>query len=688
MPTSTLKINGSTIDRDAADVVIESLLYGNPEGPDVLEFTQHCTTSQAYLQRSSVELLIDDGGGGGSVRRFYGRITGASPDASGGISWKYRAEGGSYLADLVSVSHPQRGTGESPVYNAPPDDLDYDAGLVGLSMGDILTELLTVDEIATDLWNAGVEAYTAAPPYDTAGATPPVLKAATVADFALMTIVPLEAIRFSGQRLWSQVMDFVRSHAPTFRLRIRPDGTIRCTDTRTLTPRTLTVGTDAIRPPTLARAGGDCVTAIRVRGRDDVEAWWFSLVSGDLEEDWTAQEEADWTWDDFARPAQGYAACTITAQGTNTVTVSVDDGLDEWGADYWPGILAHVTLIDDAASGAITYQITRRIIANTALSSGGTSTLTLDVDLPAGSAYDRAEIVGIPAGSHVHRRYKFASTRQDAAARIVRRFPFPVATGDLGLGYQGAARTSRPFGWNVKASSGFNVGQPFILQFSIYTDPDDNLVKIITAEPTIAPWTLPADRDIGGNAVTKPDDIRVLAPVSKGPLEIRVPAADDAPPWEGRAYTIHGLEFELVLDLDGWLYIGDESRATTFAQDLLDSLKDPVITGAVEVIGFDADALDAGGIESIELETAAGFDALDDDLVGVPLPVQSVELRWNTAPGSATNFTTVVNLSNRTFPYHGGRDEPKGDAPGNYQDFGDFLGSSGLFTDPNAGGGF
>lgn len=693
MITSTITINGAVVDRDALDVVPVSMVMGNCDGPDAFEFSQAGATSPAFLQRSAVVVEIDLGLGGGPQLRFRGRIVDVTPRIDGAPGWHYRAEGGAYLADLVSVSHPQRGIGYL-AYNAPPtDEADYDPGLVGLELGEILAEVLTVDAIATELWNAGIEAYTAAPDdpdigYDTIGGDAPVLKAATVTDLALLTTVPLETVRFAGQRLWSQLQDAVRTYAPTFRLRIRADGTIRCTDTRTLTPRILTVGTDPIRVPELKREAADCATAVRVRGRDEAEGFWFTLVAEDLEEDWTEQEEADWTWADFEAPEAGYAACDITALGTDTVTVEVVDGLDEWPTNYWPGIMAHVTLIEDAASGNITYQITRRIVSNTALTSGGTSVLTLDSALTVGSGYNRCEIVGVAGGSHVHRRYKFASDRQDAASRIIRRFPFPVATGSIGLGIQGATTATTPFGWNVKAASGFNVGQPFPLQFSVYTDPDDNLVKLITAEPTVKPWTLPADLDLGNGAVTKPDDIRVFVPVSKGPLSVRVPPADDLPPWEGRAYTIHGLEFEQIIDLEGWQYVADRARAEAFAQDLLDSLKDPVISGTIEYLGYDADAIEAAGIESIELEAVAAFDDLDDDLVDVPLPVHSVELRWNTSPGNATTFATVINVNTRTFPYHGGRqNEPRGYLDGSSSAMlSDFGQAYGFLSDDTAGG--
>jgi hypothetical protein len=695
---STLNINGVAVDRDLADVVLESLTLGNPEGYDQLSFTHRGSTSQTYLARSLVTLTIDDGLGGGPVIRFKGRITSCNDTLDGnGVSWHYTAEGGAWLADLVSISHPQRGVGLSPVYNAPPDDGDYDGGLVGLTVGQIVEELLTIDQIATDLWNAGVEAYTAAPldsgaGYDTIGGDPPVLKPATLADFALMTTPPFEAVRFSGQRLWSQLLDFVRSYAPTFRLRLLPSGTIRCTDTRTLPNRTLTVGTDAIRPPALNRDGGDCATAIRVRGSDLTEGMWFSHLKEDLEEDWTPEEEANWTIDDFARPDLGYSEVDITAMGTATVTVSVTNGLDEWDENYWPGVLAHITLIEDAASGSIQYQITRRIVANTALTVGGTSVLTLDIDLPPLPGFNRAIIVGVAGGSHVHRRYRFSTTRQEAARRIVRRFPFPVSTGSLGTGNQGAITTSVPFGWNVRGASDWYTGQAFALQFDIYTDPSDGLVKIIAAEPTCRPWTQQSDLEIGGDAVTKPDDVRVFVPVSKGALEVRVPPADAVPAYEGRAYSTHGLEYTQTIDLDGWLYVGDEGQATAFAQDLLDSLKDPVVTGNLEILGFDRDAVNAGGIESITLAAVPEFDALDADIAGIPLPVHSVELRWNTAPGNAMTFTTTLNVSNRTFPYHGERNEPRSNVETNSLiGIADFAREYGFFTGEggtNYGGGF
>jgi hypothetical protein len=679
---STLKVNGSTIARSVGDVTLERLLLGNPDGPDELQFTVHGSTTKPYAHRLPVTLDIDDDDTDmtAAVRRFTGRIVSIEPVDDGGPGWAYTAHGGSYLADLVSISHPRRGVGESPAYNAPPDDPDYDAGLVGLELGEILEEILTIDRVATDLWNVGIACYTDPPDdpagYDTAGGDAPALKSATLTDFGLMTTVPLTTVRVSGQRLWSQVLDLVRTFAPTYRLRILPDGTIRCTDTRTLAPRTLTIGTDPIRIPRLSRDTSNCATAVRIRGRDDVEGMWFTLANGDLEEDWTPVEEADWTWADFVRPTAGYSSGDITSMGTDTVTVDPDDGLLTWADNYWAPLLAHITLIDDAASGNIQYQITRRVIANTGF------VLTLDVDLPPSPGYDRYQLLGVADGSQVHRRYTFASGRQDAASRIVTRFPFPVATASLGTGYDGAIVTSVPFGWNVKASSTLATGQVFPLQFDLFTDPGDDEVKIITAEPTCKPHTPQSDLDIGGDVVTKPDDIRVFVPVSKGPLEVRVPAADDSPAFEGRAYDVDGLEFELTIDLDSWHYTGDLARAEAFAQDLLDSLKDPIISGAIEYVGFDATGVAASGIEAIKIATVAAFDDIDDDLDDVPLPVHSVEVRWNHAPGQPTTHTTVLNVNNRTFPYHGERqNEPRGYTEGgSLFGFGDAARAMGLFT--------
>ena len=629
MPTTILKIGGSSVDRIAHNLRLRRFTIGSTNGPEECEFAEILAIAPSYNHGDSVKLEVN------TVLKFRGIIVGdEGPGNNATIN--YRALGGSYLADLVPITHPTRGIG-TRVYNAPIDDVDYDPGLAGLEVGQILTSVLQEATTAAALWNAGIEAYTAAPPYSPTAT----LKSQTVTDFADLDTVPLQAVRLSGARMWSQLVNVVRQWMPTFRLRILPDGTIRATDTRTLTPRTLTVGTDPIRLPTLRRDSQDCATAITIRGLDEVEGTWLSLENGDLTEDWTGTEESNWSWADYVTPTDGYDHGTIASETSTTVTVE-PAGSRTWAANYWSNIKATITVIDDASSGAVTYQETRIVVSNTAVT-GGSSVITLDRAL-ANSGHDRYEMVGLSGGSHVWRRYKIAT--QDIADAVVRRFPYPVATANLGNGLPGGqAGITQPFGWNVQYSDAANLipGQVFLLQFDLITDPADDEIKVLANEPTCKPWTSQTDLDLGGAAVTGPDDIRVFVPVSLGALTVRKPSSG----YEGNAYTVEGISREVTIDLDEWIYKADSATVEALAQDLLDSIKDVVVTGSIEYLGYDADGVDAAGIESLEI--ASDFD--DYVVDGIALPIERVEVRYETT--GPHQWITTYQVSNKRYPFHG-----------------------------------
>ena len=136
---------------------------------------------------------------------------------------------------------------------------------------------MTVVATATRLDALGVGGYTSL--------SPPTLPASTLADLALMTVVPAQSVQFSGGNVLSEIDSVIARWCPRFVQRLKPNGTLRYRDTTDLAvfvPRTITLPSrfaagdpvsDFARPPQL----GACATRMVVRGGPKVEA---ALVAG------------------------------------------------------------------------------------------------------------------------------------------------------------------------------------------------------------------------------------------------------------------------------------------------------------------------------------------------------------------------------------------------------------------------
>lgn len=662
MPTSTLSIGGVPIDRDADNVSLNRLVLYSMDGPDELEFTRDLVLpADGYALGSRVELEIDDGGG--DDLRFAGEIVSAQErlDARG-ATIAYRCLGLKWIAAtrIPVIDGP---TGKASVtFNQKPDDRDYDPDRAGLELGEMIRRVLVTDQVASRLWNEGVEAYTDAPDpgpdYDTGASDPPVLKSDTLADLAAMTVVPREPVTFEGGRLWPQIEAAIQDWMPAIATLILPDGTIRFRDTTALTPRTLTVGTDPIAPPDFRKDVSECATRVRVIGGDHVEGRYLSLADGTLVEDFAtgtgyadnAAAKADWDWSKFAEPQGGVSEGDITALSSTTVTVQSDDAAEAWDANRWSDDRARVVVSDPNEFGNITFSEDRRVISNTSLTAAGTSILTLDYPL-ANSGYERYRLVGkTRGGSLTWRRYEIADAF--VAENIVTRFPDPRPFSTT----TGVTLVSDPVGINRKSSDDNPPYLEFPAFFSVYTDTaDGDARKILFDEPVVRPWTDQADLDAGGASVNEPSDLLLFVPVSYGVLEAVAPSSG----YEGTAYSVEGIEREIVVPAPEWRYKGEQALMEAYAQAILDGVKDVVIEGEVTYFGFDAAAVASAG--DMALNVASDFGATGYEAVAAT--VRSVSLSW--PDGGAFPFVTTLNVSTRRRPWMGERAfEPVGFLPG------------------------
>lgn len=227
----------------------------------------------------------------------------------------------------------------------------------------------------------------------------------TLSDLAALTVIPQGRVTISGERILQSLEQFVQSYHPNHWLHIQPDGTIRFLDMRSPTNNTLTLGGDPrLGMPQLTRDYSECFTQVIVRGNTlavgmtlQTSPWPGSGSSdGGLQEDFAwgsfnnAQAKANWTPANFTQPTIGSGNATdqgsCTCPDTMHVVVTSNNASQTWAANYWSqsGTAAQgvLYLYADAIAG-ISQLYQARIVANTALTAGGTSILTLDRACPA-----------------------------------------------------------------------------------------------------------------------------------------------------------------------------------------------------------------------------------------------------------------------------------------------------------------
>src|SRR6185312_9641856 len=218
------------------------------------------------------------------------------------------------------------------------------------------------------------------------------------------TVVGPDPIYISGNSLWTQLQQFIQQwYASRYALYITPAGLVRCYDTFSLTAETITLDSDPAILTSMTEDTSECYTQVVLRGRDDVEAAWATLHDGTLVGEatsgggWTPTQQSSWTWGEFAYPQNGYDQGQITALTSTVVTVKSDSATTHWALNFWNGIQGTIAVINPIITGLGGFQEVRHITACSALTAGGTATITLDRPL-GNSGYTRYQIVGFPVG--------------------------------------------------------------------------------------------------------------------------------------------------------------------------------------------------------------------------------------------------------------------------------------------------
>ena len=467
----------------------------------------------------------------------------------------------------------------------------------------------------------------------------------TLADLqaAGLALIPPTGVYVQGEKLLGAIEGLLSQWAPNVTLQVDPaTGHLRFYDLRTFPATTLTMGSDPIDPTPLSRDIADCFQRVLVRGQAWVEAMLLSLTNGKLAEDFghdgltNSQAKTAWKPTDFSEPASAQDSGTCTCPSTNQVTVTSSSAGNTWAANFWDQTISGrhgvITLQNTAATGINTF-VTRRIVSNTALTAGGTSTLTLDVPLPA-TGFNKYTIFGLTGGaSVVWRLYRIT----DAAIGAALADQFPYSQPFISASGSAASLTDTPVGSVVWSSN----GNPPYNEFPLPVTWDAGSGTILFVSPTYF---------IANNAA--PNDVRFLAAVNTQALQSVSPAdVGGTPQYQGTSHTVDGLAKTLTVTIDSWRDPINLNNVAAYAADLLDSVKDAVVEGMVTYQGLYLPALTMG----IALNIAGngyttGWEAPLSSFTGFPgVPVVECELEWPLS--GPMNHVTRMRVSNRRAHY-------------------------------------
>jgi len=475
------------------------------------------------------------------------------------------------------------------------------------------------------------------------------LPSITVTDLAALTIIPPFRVTFAGERVIQSIESSLQSTYPTYWVHIDTSGNIRFLNTLSFTSNTITLGGSDVRwlMPSLHRDLSDCYSQLIVRGdlcvsgvTLAVKPWPGSAnTDGGLQEDFTfgsyttnAAAIAAWNPNDYQQLSlqtgqdQGSCTCSsttavvITSQNTS-LTLTADQ-LDQTST----GQHAILTVYCDTIAN-LQQMFSARVIANTAMTAGGTSTLTLDRALPS-TAYNAYRLYALSSlGNVVWRRYKV--TNSYIAAQMQQFFPYPFAFRNSDG--TAAALTTSPVCSVYWSSS----GSPPYNQSSIGVQIDPVSGTITTVSPTSLVY--------GGGVVTPPTDVQVFLPVANGSLQVQSPSAGG---YAGTLYTVEGVQRTKTVTVREWRDYSLSANMQAYSDQLFSALCNVVVEGTIGYLGLATTYLAPGQAVSITGSSyTTGYES-------VALPVASIEIQFNPGPGG-TSYVSTLHLSNRQARYTG-----------------------------------
>lgn len=623
---TTLRING--VDYDEAARVTVGLVVDewgwdldgdlecafHEEGPNTGGIAPQWHAGQLVTLKTAVTL------------RFFGEIASVEPGFAPGWSFAYRCRGPKYQQDMISVTATD-GTGTIP-FNLAPEDDDYIPSFAGQEVGQIITYLNT--QHATQLTAIGV----------TTDST-------TTSQLAALTLVPPEAVYASG-RLGQAKCQVLSKWARNVVEHISAAGKLRYIDTSTAgTTVTLTEGSDPFTPFRFGYSLEDCATRVNVRGKGKIAPFYARLSKSLITAAWTEPNEDLWNWDSYAKPKGAYDTGTVTSVlGASSVRITSDDTSLTHAANFWAGRQAWIHLFNSGGTG-LTFSEARPINADTSLSAGGTQDLTLGYDLE-NVTYTSYAIVGtagdLASGdlADIWRLFTVTDPGSFVGAHLVKSFPINVPWFDYyGDGY---AMTRYPQALIISAS-----GAAIPATFKIV--PQLNAIRF--DEPVVKSINTPANLAKGGDFVTPPADIYCLIAYSRGALTATYPPdIATVPQYSGTAFTSYGLERTDDIDVDSWVYQGNQSLLDDFAEMMQVSKRDAVYQGTVGVLGAVSACFDPG-TTGLNLDIAgSGYTPYQSTIA---IPIRSYKLRYVSDGDGGVLYRSQLGCSSKQNPRTGDR---------------------------------
>jgi hypothetical protein len=612
---SVFIVDGETINLEANDCVLRSLVVYNKGSYPVLMFEKHGvpigSINTDTWNGTGVSLYIN------GTRYFQGTVVSVAEEFGHiGYTLSYQALGMRHRGDLIPWTNEIDNLATS-FFNLLVTDPLYNAAQAGRTVGQILQTTL---KWATNTSNMSLYGL--------------FYSSNTDSDLDALTIIPQKPIQIGGEKMLGAVEGFLSSYAPNTTLWVTPEGELRFLDLTAFTPLTLTLGVDLLEPPELTRETQSCFQAVVVRGAPWVQPVFLSLLNGGIVEDFTwgtfttnAEAIAAWNSSDFSPgPGQGGASMTgscVVSSTTNVIITATDNWF--FPSDYWDQNLGRhgVIYLNDSTIPGTDSFVSRRIVANTAMVVGGTSTITVDIPLNF-TTYTNFQVYGYTGdASNVWRQY--AIVNSFIADHLANAFSYPVPF--VSANGQAATMISIP------AASVCYQGAETPVSFNY----DTTTGTIIFTYPTALIYGQPPDGQ-------KPDDIRCMLAVNSTYNTVRVPTSG----WSGTSFTHDGMENTLTVSIPEWTDPLNAVNVTAYAADLLTSVQDTVISGKLSYLGLLEEVLTMG----VAIQIAENYGAAPYTSTGfedIALPVDAVQVHF--MQGSGTIHETVMSVSNRRSHY-------------------------------------
>lgn len=645
---TSVTIGGTTYNataRIAARIHLESLTR-TLQGYDDFSFAvRGGSPVPTWTHGTAVSVTIDFGAG--AVLKFTGEITDRSTAPGGPLGWTvaYTCQGLKYQADRVPITAPDL----SGIWalNRTPDDPYFDPSDAGLTIGQILTRVLTIQSTADALAAVGMQ-Y--------ASLSPPTLHADTVADLALLTIVPPQPVQLGGESVLNILEQHLSRWMPKFVPELPPTGILRfkdTTDAAVFVPMTLTLPSDTgtgdpgVEWPSVRSSTRACATRIVLRGVDIAAVQLLSTADGTLVKAWSGGDETAWRLTDFEAPGDAKDDGAVISLTSTSALIKSTDVLKTAALNFWSGREAVVYLTNPVATGIGVTEY-RRVTSNTAETAGANFTVTWDSSQPLdASGYTKFRMVGT------------GGSKLDVGRLFSAREP---VTGHTGLNtYVGShlvVRSSVPIKWaNNTKSVDVYYSTALVVAGTVSTEtplgveplPSTGQFRLVQSDCTVAGSK--ADLETNGYPTTtakgKPTDVQILAIYSRGANQVAVPPdVSGVPQYEGTGFTVEGLQVTRTIDVPSYADQWDATAMSDLAQQHLDTIKDTIYEGTGSLLvepTFDV----------LEFNYAINYaiDGTTSPWSAINAPVRSVTISWPQASGSIHKVS--FSFSNQRRPFSG-----------------------------------